>query len=206
MTSGRAAVAAQPLADRRHHRLARRCDLEDRAVGLVPVPVRQKRRVDARRRPRQRSVRRRRRGRPCARESRVGVRTNWRIGIASNSSLAASSRNPPGTSSKLVVPGDPFGMCRRASASARPAAAGSFRPDGSWRCRRGRVRAWRRRAACPPSSCRGRGRSRRSARPCGLPCFCQACTMKTPSISPKSWLTSGAVTKSPSRPKGSRVR
>jgi hypothetical protein len=45
-----------------------------------------------------------------------------------------------------------------------------------------------------------------SLTPVGVPCCCQACTMKTPTISPNSWLISGAVMKSPWRPKGSRVR
>ena len=62
-----------------------------------------------------------------------------------------------------------------------------------------------RRAARPPSACRGQDRARPAAAGCGFPWSCQTCATQSPKSSPNIWLISGAVMKSPAAPKGSRV-
>ncbi len=113
-----------------------------------------------------------------------------------------SSEKPGGTSSKPCVPAD-LAAIRSASVSC-------------WMSRR----RWLVSTRCAVMSSKSGGAMREMTRsmsdimvprpgpistrrtPAGVPWRCQAWTMKTPIISPKSWLTSGAVTKSPERPNG----
>ena len=62
-----------------------------------------------------------------------------------------------------------------------------------------------RRGADRPSACRGPVQARRGRTGDGAPIACQVATAQRPISSPKIWLTSGAVTKSPARPNGSRA-
>ena len=134
-----------------------------------------------------------------------GVRTNWRIGSASKNSLAMRISGPAG---RFVDPVDAR-PARTASsvASAAPAASRSrgTRLDqmdaAPPRRSAGRMR---RRAARRPSACRDPGRARRGRMAPARPSPARPRPPRAPISSPKIWLTSGAVTKSPPRPNGSR--
>ena len=131
----------------------------------------------------------------------AAVRTYWRIGSASKNSLAMTMAGPGGSAAMSAC--QVTRRRRRASPPGWRGAAGWSRRGGR-APRRGRPAGRARRAADRPSACRGRDQARRGRTGDGAPIASQVATAQRPISSPKIWLTSGAVTKSPARPKGSR--
>ena len=132
-------------------------------------------------------------------------RTNWRIGSASRNSLATSSSGPSGSPSMPSAKrGATSGSeaARRRCCSRRSTGLASTRNSRKARRNSGAARDARSRSAISvprpgPSSARITGS--------GCPMRRQKSMRQAPISSPNIWLISGAVTKSPAAPSGSRL-
>ena len=196
----RAAARGDPRAEPRGDRLAGEVHLDHRAIGQ-----RGKRAVEVRVRPRRRPSRsraRRRRAPTSRSRQSASARWNWRIGSASKNSLATTISGPGGSS---VDPAAQRGA-RPPSASACRAPqrrAGLDEPEPRRVAEARHRRAPR--AARRASACRAPGRARPARRDRGGPGRPRPAPAQAPMSSPNIWLISGAVTKSPAAPRGSRV-
>jgi hypothetical protein len=108
-------------------------------------------------------------------------------------------RRPVGQRRDVAVPDRGAGK----SPPAAPGAAGSSRRGGRWPPREGRPKA-----AAPEQvaiNVPRPGPSSARTKDGGDPIASHVATAQRPTSSPNTWLTSGAVTKSPALPNGSRV-
>ena len=128
------------------------------------------------------------------------ARWNCRIGSASKNSFAMTISGPSGSSSTLAT-----------QLAAWPASAAAWRARSAGLRSTATIRAAARNPgsvtparSASDSSVPRPGPSSASTSGSGRPMSDQTCAAQAPSSSPNIWLTSGAVTKSPPAPSGSR--
>ncbi len=122
---------------------------------------------------------------------------NWRTGRASRNSFATTTIGPSGTSSSRAAQRAPG---TRRACSARSGAEASTNHTSAASAAPAAPSTRSASAIIVPRP--GPSSTRRKP---GRPIACQTAATQAPIISPNIWLISGAVTKSPPAPSGSRV-